>query len=380
MRAFSLVQISDLHIDRSGTQSLDVLAVAVKDALKSLAKPSILVVSGDLVDSPSTKTLGLAKDFLTELASSFHDCFLVPGNHDVKQYLGNFLRTEEFASFFPPRPSLLIREAGLHLIGVDSTPASWAQGSVSSLEYDKMVVASYDGEALPNDERNGLARVAVLHHHPLPLADAEDGKVLGIRDEGFTYLQSPARFLHACMNCGVCLILHGHQHVSGIARYSIQSEEPVEIYTEAQWRDLYVLSCPSSTGKSGEPGFNTISFHLGDSGNFIDVVRYVRRFRRGKFERKDKNRPNGTIRLHLNRSVERDVAVDIAAKLAAMPVDEFPKREFYDHVAQLFVRRAFYFERERHWGLLLYALIRTRLTWEQEVLPRLKRSQREIGY
>lgn len=137
--------------------------------------------------------------------------------------------------------------------------------AVAELEICRQL-ASSDGIAAgsktPDD--SNLVRFVALHHHPLPIADGEGKKELGlIPDESFMYLHCPATFLSSVISIRTHLILHGHRHVAGMTRYSIPAT--ANIVTDAStdseaWPSIYVLSCPSSTGKSCDAGFNIIEF------------------------------------------------------------------------------------------------------------------------
>jgi 3',5'-cyclic-AMP phosphodiesterase len=400
VRQFTIAHISDLHIKTADDPGLAVLKEGLHAALRdfeesSVSEPTdlstvdpntvnnkwarVLVVTGDLVDSPTKQSLEFAKRFVDSISGDFDHVFVIPGNHDVKKHFGSFGFDDTFHSIFDNKKDLLVRNAGLHLIGVDSTPAAFAKGKVDSTAYDKMVFEVYRSEDLPESERQGMIRVVAIHHHPLPLPEGEGVKIAGlVPDEGLMYLQSPARFLDACRVCGVSLILHGHRHAGGLVRYSVQSDQSVDIYHDDQWSDLYVLACPSSTGRGCDAGFNLLHFWF-SSGSFIDVRRYRRPKNEGRFIVVDDKRPNGNARLHLEHSLIRDVAIDVAVRISALPRKDTPESELLELATQLFRRRAFYFDAERNWGLLLYALIRTRFAWEQEVITRLRQARRQAG-
>jgi hypothetical protein len=61
-------------------------------------------------------------------------------------------------------------------------------------------------------------RILALHHYPLALPEGEGKKVYGVPDEPFMYMVSSATFLDAAMSIDVSVILHGHRHVTGLAR------------------------------------------------------------------------------------------------------------------------------------------------------------------
>jgi Icc protein len=398
MRSFTVVHISDLHITGSEQSELQVLTSGITSALNDLKHairkydemvqqfdksapdtdedrvPRILVVTGDVVDSPTEPALQAAKAYLGELSKYFSYTLIVPGNHDVKRFFGNFSRSEDFNKYFNASPNILIQGAGLHLIGIDSTPASWARGSVEQNSFDQMVLEMYRAEAIPEAERLGLVRIVALHHHPVPLLEGEGEKYFGADAENFAYLQRPARFLAACNSIGVSIILHGHRHGMGLRRFSVLAEGGSGIYDDSYWKNLYVLACPSSTGKGSDAGFNVL--RMSDDAHYVDVIRYNRAGNRGKFEPFDKGFPNEKLRLFLSRLIQRDVAIDVEAQLSVFDMSSTaPEQALFPLVSRLFRRRAFYYELERHWGYLLYAIVMTRIVWEQNVIPRLRRKR-----
>jgi 3',5'-cyclic AMP phosphodiesterase CpdA len=249
MRNFTIAHISDIHLEGKNNQPINILKSALSVNLKNSAKPHILLVTGDVVDSPSPEALQEAKKFVEDLKTIFDYVYIIPGNHDVKSFLGSFSRSHEFNKVFNTKDDLLLRQLGLHLIGIDSTHASYARGNITQAEYDSLLKKYYDAESntLPNEEVEGILRIVAVHHHPLPLAEGEDQKILhSIKDENLMYLESPAKFLEACFSYDVRLILHGHRHVQGITRYSIQSSKLITSNSFSEndsWENIYVLRC-----------------------------------------------------------------------------------------------------------------------------------------
>jgi Icc protein len=371
-RAFTLLHLSDLHFKGDREPDCAVLEAAVGAVVRDQGLPGvkILVVTGDLVDKATSSALAAAKAFVGRLSNLFAHTLVIPGNHDAKEFFGNFgYSLEDYKEAFGSDTNLLIREAGLHLIGVDSTPAEFARGRVIAEEYDSLIRHVYASETVYGGEKAGIIRIIAIHHHPLPLAEGEENRTLGLVEENYMYLQAPAKFLEACVTCHVNLIIHGHRHVLGLAKYSLPTEQTIPYYTDDAWRDLYVLSSPSSTGKGCDAGFNVITSE--GSGTFLDVIRYRRKRNTGTFEPNDGNFPNSRIRLHLGRQLERDVAVDVAAALTQLGAQPLEK-DLLPLATRLFKRRAFYMSRERDWRFLFYAVVKTRMVWEQDVQPKMQ--------
>jgi hypothetical protein len=76
------------------------------------------------------------------------------------------------------------------------------------------------------------------------------------------------------------------------------------------------------------------------------------------------------------RIVLFDIADDIATKIKRIAEDPAPERTVLALAERLFRRPAFYPHTERNWHLALYAIVKTRIVWEQEVVPRLRVSRR----
>lgn len=377
MREFILVHISDLHLKSAKEPDTSVLESAI-GSLVNGAKAcgtKILLVTGDLVDAPTDAALAGAKQFVSRLGALFDHQITIPGNHDAKRFLGNVgYSLNAYNETFGPPKDLLLRDIGVHLIGIDSTPAEFARGAVTGEEYDNFVKYAYKAEGTQDDETRGLIRIVAVHHHPLPLAIGEEEKFAGVVAEDYMYLRAPAKFLEACISCNVRLILHGHRHVPGVARYSIPSNQGENIYDESCWRGLYVLSCPSSTGKGSDAGFNVVR----GGGTYLDVTRYERSRNAGRFDARDKNFPNDTIRLQLGSQVERDIGIDIEAKLRELPSQPL-ESVLLPLATKLFKRRAFFLAREREWRYLYYATVLTRMVWEQQVDERLQGHRKKAG-
>lgn len=388
MRKFTIVHVSDLHLKTWPDESASVLRAALTHALANTSQPRVLVLSGDLVDSPDRTALQAAKNFVDDVSSLVDRTLVIPGNHDVKNFFGSFSKSEAFNKTFSTGNHLLLREVGLHLLPLDSTSAGFARGSVKQAEYDKLVRQYYDAEKtepnLETEERIGLVRVVAIHHHPLPLQAGEGQKILGVvKDEGMMYLESPASFLDACLHSNVSLILHGHRHVEGLTRYSVLADtyasEPSSAIgvDSGEWKTLYVLSAPSATGRGCDAGFNVINFEISIEGAFADVVRYRRPKNRGPFVVVDAQRQDGKIRLPFSEQLIRDVAIDVEAALSRLPEIDPPEQQLFPIVAQLFHRRAFMQLPERHWGQLFYATMKTRLVWQNQVQRRLRKRRQD---
>ena len=384
MREFTLVHLSDLHIGKASADSLRILSVGLRMALGDVppSLPRLLIITGDITDSPTGRNLKEAREFIDSLSSLFKATVVVPGNHDLKRLFGSFLRSSRFELAFAEEPVCLDRELGVHLIGVNSTRSRFARGRVTAAEHDGMVIEYYKSEAndIAAEERRGFLRIVGLHHHPLPLAAGEDKRVLGdITDEEYMYLESPARFLDACVSCDVSIILHGHRHVAGLVRYSTEVHGASIAEGEDLWSNLYVVSCPSSTGQTCDAGFNVLSFHLGRCGTYCDLERYRRLNNQGQFETVRTSRGNHKCRLALWPGLSRDVRIDVKEKVQSLPTDDAGESELFPLAKELFNRDVFHFSRHHDWPRAVYTYGITRQIWCEEFVPRLRDSKKQVG-
>ncbi len=394
MRSFTIAHISDLHLDGVGSRStaIDALLGALQQQMQRMpqAPVRILLITGDLVESPSASAFKEAKDVVERFRalSEFTDVRVIAGNHDVKLKgllgKGLFEKNDPFYSTFDAPQSAsnyYYREAGLDLVLLDSNGASFAKGAIAGDKYDVMVANSAKLSVALRAEINrsqggthrgpedAIVRILALHHHPLPIAGGEGTTVLGVPDEPFMYLVSPATFLEAALSLDAVLILHGHRHVHGLTRYSVPNRNATTSEIEEEfWRTLYVLSCPSSTGKDCDAGFNIVQFRsrprFGREHYNFEVYRYTRLRNAGSFEHLD---PRTVTFLPLSRDYHRDIAFQVEIELSR---SEILSREDLVRLAhRLLTRRAFYNVQEMSWAHAFYAYLVTHHVWTNSLVP-----------
>jgi 3',5'-cyclic-AMP phosphodiesterase len=160
MKPICIAQISDLHIKAPGR-----LAYRRVDTAKALSRcivtlnqldpaPDFVVISGDLVDTPTTEEYDHLKSLLAELKLPFS---AIPGNHDSRELM---------RAAFPDRPYALpsgplnhrIEIDGLDLVLLDSSVPGKPHGELdaSTLDWlEKTLSASAERPAL-----------LFLHHPP----------------------------------------------------------------------------------------------------------------------------------------------------------------------------------------------------------------------
>lgn len=74
-----------------------------------------------------------------------------------------------------------------------------------------------------------------------------------------------------------------------------------------------------------------------------------------------------------------DIAVSTAHKVEDLPLDVQPEKGLFPLIELMFRRPAFYSHKERDWAYALYAIVATRIVWEQQIMPRLRPTRRVEG-
>lgn len=280
----TIVQLSDLHFDDTtsieGSAKSDYLD-ALEHFLDDIGHIDLLAVTGDLVDNIKGRderraSLKKSKKYLHRLArrvgieSPYERLIVLPGNHDYRwvglkpdqQAQQDFI--EEFREHMHHR---LFPDEGLFIAAFDSNVAKEsgeaARGWVDPKELDSIKEGLGRLEAdVPNARElwADATKIALVHHHPLPIAKAEERslawweKPFRRRLHGaaeFMLLKNAGTFLHHVLDEGYRLVLHGHLHRKGYWR-------PINEHGDRN-RWLEIAGC-KSCGKAtdGSFGFNVI--------------------------------------------------------------------------------------------------------------------------
>jgi len=285
-----IAHLSDLHFSTSNdTAHYD----AVKSDISSLnSKPDVVVVTGDIADnidmrlniSSLRKSFDLAKTFLESLCKRCgiepkERLFIVPGNHDYR-YMGIWNKKghmNEFKYFFKDYfQHKYIEDLDLLVGCFDSNTTNskinFATGEVITEEFNRF-----------NEFKNCLhgkpastKKIALLHHHPMPIYRAEvTGRPFSLDREEFLLLKNSGTFMREMLKNNVRLIFHGHKHHRGVSKASF----PVSADT---FRNIGIISA-ASIGKitDNEYSFNIVDFF--DDGS-VTVDFWIRRGE-GTYER-----------------------------------------------------------------------------------------------
>jgi 3',5'-cyclic AMP phosphodiesterase CpdA len=212
----------------------DVLA-AVVDDLHGHA-PDHIAVTGDLTHVGLPMECRAARDWLEGLGDP-QRVSVIPGNHDryvrddAASTVGRW-RAYACGDDGSDEPPYLRRRGPAAVIGVDSaipTAPFLAAGEVGAAQRERLA------RLLQKCAVEGLFRVVLLHHSPLPDGHAHRKR---LRDAG--------PVLEILRDCGTELAIHGHGHIARIDRLSSVAGP------------LLVISVPSASHAGiGRAGWNS---------------------------------------------------------------------------------------------------------------------------
>lgn len=236
--------------------------------LKSIVRkigPDVLIVSGDLANQPVPWQMKKAARFIRDIEEECRKgnpklrTIIIPGNHDFK-YWGNLglrrLTRIPFEVYFRRNgldhtflwrcwagfklrlnalwwrgsamrePIIFDRLAeqpdlGVAFFALNSNTLSemMAAGKVESLDLQQLFSKIDENASVP--EFPFLYKIAVVHHHPLPIADAPTDAIARLQDS-FMIFYNAGLFLRELSRRGFNLVIHGHKHVAGFLRVACQ--------------------------------------------------------------------------------------------------------------------------------------------------------------
>jgi 3',5'-cyclic AMP phosphodiesterase CpdA len=200
--AYTLIQISDLHVEEPGVESrygLDtttLLERALRRVEETGVRADAVLFTGDLVERGVAAEYQRLRELLEPVAARLAVPFVyVMGNHDDRASLRGVLLGDGSGSTEPLYQVLRLR--GLRIVVLDSSIPGVAFG-----ELDDAQLARLRAE-LAEPAPDGT--VLVLHHPPLP-------SVVPIA--GAIELQQPQRLAEVIAGTDVRVVLAGHTHLT----------------------------------------------------------------------------------------------------------------------------------------------------------------------
>lgn len=281
-----IIHLSDLHFGNNEANLLASLESSIADQ-----KPNLIIISGDIVDSPCQQYFTTAEEFLSRLKKLVNEdnLIIVLGNHDVrwrgvipwpfrlperfksrKHEHFNFCYKENL-SLFLFNSNITIDRDNL-LDSLKSLDFKLAAGRISfsaiktfreTTDRLKKGNYSFEGRNISEHEYNRSFKIAVLHHHPLPIPYSGT-EIYSLTNAGV--------FLNELLEKGIDLVLHGHKHYKNLSYWMPYGKSKL---------------CVSSTGSAlqstdKEPfSYNVITIY---KDNIVEITSYETRHAQRNFQ------------------------------------------------------------------------------------------------
>lgn len=303
---YRIVHLSDLHF--GGTFDC-ALWDSIVEQLTIHIKPDLILVTGDVVNSPSLFGLALARNQLLKLGAAANcPVYAIAGNHDVG-ILGN-LRMWPFKACFDIvfsgtydkriidagtftehqklrlwrraalRAGWTVRLGALRMLRSLKPHPRASIGLIDDRQVDRALIARFDSndqmllatgkireeeilalegavsQLRGKDDRRWLCpRIALVHHHVLPIPHSTTTESM-TSFEPFMVLRNAGTLAFELSKLHFDLVLHGHKHYWNAARLTLDSPGQ-------EGSELAVVSAGSATVRYGDAGRNSF--------NVIDV-------------------------------------------------------------------------------------------------------------
>ena len=245
-----VVHLSDIHF---GLRDPDAVWNALVKFVLDL-KPSAILITGDIVNTPKTKLFELARIELGKFGVV--PVLICPGNHD-RHWFGNALGnwrpgfTRDFFYFlrgwYEEAPKFRVLSLGpritARVTAIDSSDKSsyFARSFVDEKTCNELAIA-VDNKVQDAAEAGKLnLRIVMTHHHLLPVCalEAKKDKLLGPFQSATTLTVNAGTVLKKLSEGHVDLVLHGHEHEKNVAKYTT---------LENRLGNVTVVGAGSSTG------------------------------------------------------------------------------------------------------------------------------------
>ena len=276
-----VAHLSDLHLRATSVLGNEPWLQLRQDLYEHRDQIDVIAVTGDLIEGAIRdwifwrigRAFNTASAFLNSLCEaaeiSAEALIAIPGNHDAR--IKGFLpisRLRAFRALFgdAARPRWF---EGLNLFayGFDSNESAWfgelAAGSVPRNAFTELQNAVAAAQKQAQSAWRGCHRVALLHHHPMPIAATERR---GLRSmEEFLLLRNAGTFMTELLRADIDLVLHGHKHYPSFSKATY-------IDDDASAKSVTVVACGSSGAAGPHPTYNLLTLY--DDGR-IDLERRI---------------------------------------------------------------------------------------------------------
>ena len=251
-----IAHISDLHF--GSANQLDSWKLLDK-CLRNTINPDLILATGDIVETPSSKNYESARTALDSLGKPYRVC---AGNHDRHSKGNRFWRigTKHTSALFdrifidriatPEIRPIEFANLRIGLLGVDSSEKAdyFARGYM-----DPIIFPDIEKQTLNSD----FDFVILLIHHHLQsvrmLEERHRGDIKALTD--LTCMVNSGTFLESLARAHVDLVLHGHEHCPHWSRYGS---------VEGRRGELCVIGAGSATGNDSLHGcgYDRMSFNV----------------------------------------------------------------------------------------------------------------------
>lgn len=281
-----LLHLSDIHF---GTPDSDSAAAYITGWIRSTVPDADrVVITGDLMDSPTADRLGALRAFLSELTSIAGEPVLVVGNHDQRWHglsAGRLGRDGTFIDELVPDRLVVDDSLGAIFFCFNSSEGgSLARGRISKGQLRGMG-ALYEHLVSDREEVASYRKIALVHHHPLPIrSERPSSPIQRFRTFAFgeytKAMKNGSSFVRWCADRDVCIVLHGHKHLSRHAAGEVLRDQQ-----DGRRSTVDVIGCGTSVGVHDKPisvnviewdestGVSTVTFYEdpGDGSGLIET-------------------------------------------------------------------------------------------------------------
>jgi 3',5'-cyclic AMP phosphodiesterase CpdA len=301
--AIVALHLSDLHwipgSDPNGgcflhlTKRLTELAQEKRLDASGNAKPfDLVLVTGDLVDNSKLSSkkrlqaLEEVKRFLLNLCNqwSLNDkraLVVIPGNHDYRWFgiTGDTIAKAAFKEFFQQWMThrlIEFREARMKLL-IACFDSIFKKGDNARGYVDPDEIARVGKDISNATLGSEVIRLALVHHHPLPVWRAETQKKVHILDyifgrrlvggDEYMLLRNSGIFLKNLLEKDFRLVLHGHLHESGYWRALTRTNSD-----EDKWLEVLSGASAGRVDRANRYSFNSITIYRD---GFIEGEQYA---------------------------------------------------------------------------------------------------------
>ncbi len=270
-----IVQLSDLHF---GTKGQSEIWQSLLTCLNEEIKPDLILVTGDIVDTPSKtlyQTAHRELGLLRNVGGIAGACQVCPGNHD-RHPKGNApgpLKGVLAALGGRSTVSAWFDQTFTGMIPTVKTPADFdlsrqsLNWHVRVIGFDSSINAEYSAQGYAGpEELAGLIRTAkaatdfdlvivMHHHHLLPIKELEQRRQVARDLFRPTIMLNAGTVLEALSRGHINMVVHGHEHQRAIARYGT---------LDGQENEIVVVGAGSAIGNRTLDGcdFGRSSFNI----------------------------------------------------------------------------------------------------------------------